>query len=167
MLLDGPTREAASTVINETNLEDRTTNSFTAISGNFGWFITLSATGEKGTGSVVTLSGTSYIGTNYPVTSSAGACFSTVGNARFYTVDFLTSAGRPSGSVRPGTDITEGRFTEIVAGGMPPSPVGTIIQTANNKFMEAVLMGTKTLPVGPAKVGDRFRNYWYKLFDKK
>ena len=167
MLLDGPARESASTVINEANLEDRTTNSFTAVSGNFGWYITLGQAGEKGTGSVVTLSGTSYIGTNYPVTSSAGACFSTVGNARFYTVDFLTSAGRPSGSSSPSSDITEGRFTEIVAGGMPPSPVGTIIAISDNKFMEAVIMGTKTLPVGPAKVGDRFRNYWYKLFDKK
>jgi type IV pilus assembly protein PilY1 len=166
MLLDGAPR--GSTVINEVdNLEDRSLNTFTARPGNMGWYITLGQTGEKGTGSVVTLSGTSYIGTNYPVTSSAGACFSTVGNARFYTVDFLTSAGRPNGSTSPGSDITAGRFTEIVGGGMPPSPVGTIIQTSDNKFMEAVLMGTKTLPVGPAKVGDRFRNYWYKLFDKK
>jgi Tfp pilus assembly protein, tip-associated adhesin PilY1 len=164
MLLDGAPR--GSTVIAETNLEDRTTNTFTAVANNLGWYITLGAAGEKGTGSVVTLSGTSYIGTNYPVTSSAGACYSTVGNARFYTVDFLTSAGRPGGSTSS-TDITQGRFTEIVAGGMPPSPVGTIIAIGNNKFMEAVIMGTRTLPVGPAKVGDRFRNYWYKLFDKK
>jgi type IV pilus assembly protein PilY1 len=165
MLLDGAAR--GSTVIAESNLEDRTTNTFTPITGNLGWYITMSATGEKGTGSVVTLSGTSYIGTNYPVTAGAGACFSTVGNARFYTVDFLTSAGRPSGGTSPSSDITQGRFTEIVAGGMPPSPVGTIISLGNNKFMEAVLMGTKALPVGPAKVGDRFRNYWYKLFDKR
>ena len=164
MLLDGTPR--GTTVINESNLEDRTTNTFTPITGNLGWYITLTQAGEKGTGSIVTLSGTSYIGTNYPVTSGSSACFSTVGNARFYTVNFLTSAGTGTGST-PSSDITEGRFTEIAGGGMPPSPVGTIIQLSNNKFMEAVLMGTKTLPVGPAKVGDRFRNFWFKLFDKK
>jgi type IV pilus assembly protein PilY1 len=162
MLLDGAPR--GSTVITESNLEDRTTNTFTPILGNLGWYITMTKSGEKGTGSIVTLSNTSYIGTNYPVVSGAGACFSTVGNARFYTVDFLTAGGRGSGATN--SDITQGRFTEIVAGGMPPSPVGTIIQIGDNKFMEAVLMGTKTLPVGPAKVGDRFRNFWFKLFDK-
>lgn len=165
MLLDGPDR--GSTVIKESDLEDRTTNTFTAKNPNFGWFITLAKSGEKGTGGIVTLSGTSYVGTNYPVSSGTQECFSNVGNARFYQINFLTAAGTGTGSGGSNTDITVGRFTEIKGGGLPPSPVGTIIQVGDNKFLESVLMGTKSLPVGPAKVGDRFRNYWFKLFDKK
>jgi type IV pilus assembly protein PilY1 len=163
MLLDGPSR--GTTVLTESDLANRTSNASAPV--NLGWYISLSTSGEKGTGSVVTLSGTSYAGTNYPVVSGSLSCFSTVGNARFYTLDFLTGAGRPPNGSTPSNDITQGRFTETVGGGMPPSPVGTIIQTSDNKFMEAVLMGTKSLPVGPAKVGDRFRNFWYKIFDKK
>ena len=163
MLRDGAAR--GSTVIAESNLEDRTTNSFTPLANNLGWYIRLTTSGEKGTGSVVTLAGTSYIGTNYPVAAGSGVCSSNVGNARFYTVDFLTSAGRGSGS--SATDIALGRHgADTVGGGMPPSPVGTIILTPPNIFTQAVLMGTTALPVGPAKVGDRFRNYWYKLFGK-
>ncbi len=163
MLRDGAAR--GSTVIAESNLEDRTTNSFTPLADNLGWYIRLTTSGEKGTGSIVTLAGTSYIGTNYPVAPDSGVCSSNVGNARFYTVDFLTSAGRGSGSSP--TDIALGRHgDDTVGGGMPPSPVGTIILTPPNIFMQAVLMGTTALPVGPAKVGDRFRNYWYKLFGK-
>jgi type IV pilus assembly protein PilY1 len=165
MLLDGPDR--GSTVIKESDLEDRTTNTFTAKNPDLGWYITLSKAGEKGTGGIVTLSGTSYIGTNYPVSSGSTECFSNVGNARFYQINFLTGAGTGTGSGGSNTDITVGRFTEIRAGGLPPSPVGTIIQVGNNKYLESVLLGTKSLPVGPAKVGDRFRNYWFKLFDKK
>jgi type IV pilus assembly protein PilY1 len=165
MLLDGSDR--GSTVIKESDLEDRTTNSFTAKNPNLGWYITLAKPGEKGTGGIVTLSGTSYIGTNYPVSAGSQECFSNVGNARFYQINFLTGAGMGTGADSSGADITAGRFTEIRAGGLPPSPVGTIIQVGDNKYLESVLLGTKSLPVGPAKVGDRFRNYWYKLFDKK
>ena len=170
MLLDGAAR--GSNVINESNLEDRTTATVVAPStpiggGNLGWFVTLTQSGEKGTGSIVTLEGTSYIGTNYPVAPAAGSCSTTLGNARFYTIDFLTAGGRGGDKATPSSDITVDRFTDIVGGGLPPSPVGTIISAGTNKFMQAVLMGTRVLPVGPSKVGDRFRNYWFKLFDKK
>lgn len=166
MLLDGAARD--NNVITESNLEDRTTATVAPIvGGNLGWFVTLTQSGEKGTGSIVTLAGTSYIGSNYPVAPAATSCSTNVGNARFYTIDFLTAGGRGGDPAHPSADITADRFTDIVGGGMPPSPVGTIIATGNNKFMQAVIMGTKALPVGPAKVGDRFRNFWYKLFDKK
>jgi len=161
MLKDGAPR--GTTVIAETDLDDRTTNK--TLVDKLGWFIRLTNSGEKGTGSIVTLAGTSYIGTNYPVAPDPNVCSNTVGNARFYTVDFLTSAGRGSGSSP--TDIALGRHGgDLVGGGMPPSPVGTITLTPPNTFVQAVLMGPTVLPVGPAKVGDRFRNYWYKLFGK-
>jgi type IV pilus assembly protein PilY1 len=160
-LRDGAAR--GSTVITESRLEDRTENNFTTLNDNLGWYIRLAQSGEKGTGSVLTLAGTAYFGTNYPVAQGSTQCFSTVGNARFYTINFLTGAG--TGFGWSASDITLGRFTETPGGGMPPSPVGTILAIGNT-FVESVLSGTTIQPVGPAKIGDRFRNYWYKLFGK-
>jgi type IV pilus assembly protein PilY1 len=164
MLLDGPAR--GSTVIAESQLDDRTSANNVNPS-NLGWYITLSQQGEKATGSVITLGGTAYFGTNYPTAPVPGTCQNTLGNARFYTVDFLTAGGRGGGVSVPSSDITANRYSEVQGGGLPPSPVGTLIQAGPSKYMEGVIMGTKVLPVGPAKVGDRFRNYWYKKFDKK
>jgi len=152
-----------STVITESTLEDRTNNSYTTINDNLGWYIRLTTSGEKGTGSVLTLSSTSYFGTNFPVVAGSAQCFTTVGNARFWTVNFLTGAGTGVGS--SATDIALGRYEEKAGAGMPASPVGTILAFGNT-FVESVLSGTTIQPVGPAKVGDRFRNYWYKLFGK-
>jgi type IV pilus assembly protein PilY1 len=164
MLIDGAPR--GSTVITEAQLDNRTSAN-NVDPANLGWYVTLTQPGEKVTGSVITLAGASYFGTNYPVQPAAGSCQSNLGNARFYTVDFLTAGGRGGGVSTPSSDITANRFTEIEGGGLPPSPVGTIISSGPSKYMEGVIMGTKVLPVGPAKVGDRFRNYWYKKFDKK
>jgi type IV pilus assembly protein PilY1 len=151
-----------STVITESRLEDRTNNGFRTIIDNLGWYIRLTESGEKGTGSVLTLGGTSYFGTNLPVVAGSEECFTSVGNAKFWTVNFLTGAGTGVGS--SASDIALGRFgPPVEGGGMPASPVGTILAFGNT-FVESVLSGTTIQPVGPAKVGDRFRNYWYKLF---
>lgn len=78
-----------------------------------GFYITLPGAGEKGVNAPTTFGGTVFFGTNRPVRSTTLTCQPNLGEARGYSVNFLTGE----------------RTTKVFdGGGLPPSPVAGIVE---------------------------------------
>lgn len=145
----------------ETDLTDVTENPFqnaTAVIPK-GWYMTLGI-GEKTVGNAVTVSGTTFFGTNRPVPAAEGVCSSNLGEAKLYSVNFATAAA-PTAKDAKGNIIVFPRYSIIPGGGFPPSPVYARV-IVNNKEVDVVCTGSNCQPPpGITTSTKRSRTYWY------
>lgn len=130
-----------------------------------GFYVTLVNTGEKGVNAPTTFGGVVYFGTNRPVAASAQTCKPDLGEARGYTVNFLTGSNTN---------------TLFAGGGLPPSPVtGLVTLSVDGKDTKIPFVigagggtgGDKVSPLGaerpplPIKKNMR-RTYWFREKDR-
>ena len=78
-----------------------------------GCYIQLATNGEKVVNAPFTIAGTTYFGTNRPTPANAAQCTADLGQAHAYKFSLFCSA--PT-------------VTPLVGGGLPPSPVGGIVE---------------------------------------
>jgi type IV pilus assembly protein PilY1 len=129
-----------------------------------GWYRDLSA-GEKVVNSPLTVAGTTYFSTNRPKPPEAGTCDVNLGEARAYGLSFY--GGTPNKTQPDGTI-----GTPLTGGGLPPSPVGGVVQFEDGKQVafiigggdkgSAVEGGRVTIPVSST----RRKLYWNAATDK-
>ena len=130
-----------------------------ALSAAKGWYLTLKA-GEKVVGTALTMGGTTFFGTNQPSAAVSGSC-TNLGKALIYAISFLDASATQDTDGLTGL-TTPDRTTDVVGGGLPPSPVAIIV----DGLPPTVCFGTKCLPGGEAVFGKRYRVYWHNDLDK-
>jgi type IV pilus assembly protein PilY1 len=131
-------------------------------SSNQGWFVTL-GTGEKVVGGATTLNGTVIFGTNLPATSSTYTCTSNLGEARLYSLNYLTG-GATVDQDQNGTLTPSDRYTMLPGGGFPPTPVPVSV-VINGRTYQAAISGTNVVSAPGPGLGRRYRTYWYRTID--
>jgi type IV pilus assembly protein PilY1 len=94
-----------------------------------GWYRKM-AVGEKVVNSPLTVAGVTYFATNKPVPTPPGNCRTNLGEARAYGVAFLTG-GKPASR--------ESISTVLTGGGLPPSPVGGVVELEPGKLVTFVI----------------------------
>ena len=129
-----------------------------------GWYRDLSA-GEKVVNSPLTVAGTTYFSTNRPKPPEAGTCDVNLGEARAYGLTFY--GGTPNKTQPDGTI-----GTPLTGGGLPPSPVGGVVQFEDGKQVAFIIGGGDkgssveggrvTIPVAST----RRKLYWNSATDK-
>jgi type IV pilus assembly protein PilY1 len=98
----------------------------TPVAGTKGWYVNL-LPGEKVVNSPLTIAGVTYFSTNQPSPPLPGTCTANLGIARAYALDFTSgTAGVDKNS--DGTKNSDDMFTVLTGGGLPPSPVGGIVE---------------------------------------
>ena len=105
-----------------------------------GWYLALNANGEKVVNAPFTVGGVTYFATNKPTPTASGSCATSLGEARAYAVDFLTgTAGldRNGNGVKDPLDLS----VKLSGGGLPPSPVGGLVQLDNGMLVNFVIGG--------------------------
>lgn len=125
-----------------------------------GWLFSLS-TCEQVVNRALTIGGTTYFGTNAPTQSTPGTCSTNLGTARGYAVDFLSGTGNTESTI-------------YVGGGLPPSPVGGVVDIDGQKqpfCIGCTPPGTPSPsplegnPIDISPTGARYRVYWYLKTD--
>lgn len=102
-----------------------TTDVVTPVNDDEGCYLTLATDGEKVVNAPFTITGTTYFGTNRPKPSDASKCTPDLGLAYNYT--FPLFCGAPT-------------IQTIKGGGLPPSPVGGIVEmTVNGKTVRTTV----------------------------
>ena len=170
MLKDRPTAYP-SPAITPTNLTDVTTNLAATASdiNTYGWRFnlvdpaTLTFRCEQTVNKALTIGGVTYFGSNGPKSASetSNSCGSNLGNARGYAVDFLTGAP---------VSTNGSRYAIYNYGGLPPSPVGGIVDIDGTKVPFCIGCTTpgdtnpsplQGSPITINPSGARQRVYWY------
>lgn len=128
-----------------------------------GYYVTLGS-GEKVVNASTTIAGFTYFGTNQPTAPSASSCTANLGIAKGYQIATFT-----------GTSV----YTRFDGGGLPPSPVGGLVNILiNGKYqLTPFLIGGGSNCVGCTKSAlapinpllnfkrKRSRSYWYNERD--
>jgi type IV pilus assembly protein PilY1 len=96
-----------------------------------GWYRLLSL-GEKVVNSPLTVAGTTYFATNMPTPPAAGTCSANLGQARAYGFTFF--GGSPNKTQPDGT-----MGTPLTGGGLPPSPVGGVVEISPGKEVAFII----------------------------
>lgn len=160
----------ALTGLDESDLYDATSNAVqssisttaaaavSAINAANGWYITL-ASGEKLTGSGITINGTSYFGTNQPSSVLAEGVCSNLGLATYYGVDYLTG-GATLDTNGDGVFSASDRALDTGVG----NP--TDFFHGEKDGVQGAGSGTKILKGASVKTGQRYRVYWHLELDK-
>lgn len=135
-----------------------------------GWYIAMEV-GEKVVNSPLTIAGVTYFSTNKPVPPAVGSCSANLGRARTYALDFVTgTAGldRDGNGVKDANDL----FVNLVGGGLPPSPVGGIVQLDDGRLVGFIIGGgdsSSPIEAGRIRVDipkTRQKVYWNTKSDK-
>ena len=121
-----------------------------------GWYRDLVA-GEKVVNSPLTVAGVTYFATNKPTPPVAGSCATNLGEAKAYGLSFL-AGGLPTGKSSISTTLT--------GGGLPPSPVGGVVELEPGKLVTFVIgTGAGGSPIEPTRPPltvplNRSKIYW-------
>jgi Tfp pilus tip-associated adhesin PilY1 len=144
----------------------------TAVTAKRGWRFDLnSGTGEQGVTSTTIFGGLVFFSTNRPVTTVTGACQNSLGEARGYAVNLLTSSGAVGTEALCGAN----RSGIFVGGGLPPSPVTGVVPVGGRPVTVMIggiqRTGATSSPIGSQRVKPvisqkRSRIYWYRDGDK-
>jgi type IV pilus assembly protein PilY1 len=105
-----------------------------------GWYLALNANGEKVVNAPLTVGGITYFASNKPTPTASGSCATSLGEARAYALDFLTgTAGldRNGDGAKDALDLS----IKLSGGGLPPSPVGGLVQLDNGVLVNFVIGG--------------------------
>lgn len=126
-----------------------------------GWFLTLSSTSEPYEQVVttpVTLAGVTYFNTYRAKAANANSCIN-LGTGYAYQVDFQTGIAPEGKSL----------VTQFVTEGIPPSPVGGLVQVGDTT-VPFIIGGPGPTPISPSKITpvvkpDRRPTYRYRRID--
>jgi type IV pilus assembly protein PilY1 len=147
MLKDDKTGKsgAGGTIIKNTDLVAGGTDSSSAK----GWYLEMRK-GEKVINAPLSIGGVTYFSTNRP-TPDPESCQPNLGEARAYAVDFLTgNAGADRNG--DGTKNSDDLSTVLKSGGLPPSPVGGVVQLDDGKLVDFIIgSGAGGSPIAPEK----------------
>ncbi len=131
-----------------------------------GWYVPMRS-GEKVVNAPLAIGGVVYFSSNRP-TPDEKSCNPNLGEARAYALDFLTgSSGRVSGS-----NSAEDLSTKLTGGGLPPSPVGGVVQLDDGKLVDFIIGsgagGSPIAPEQPPRTIPKVRKklYWNTNSDK-
>jgi type IV pilus assembly protein PilY1 len=103
-----------------------------------GCYIELATNGEKAVNQPFTIAGTTYFGTNRPKPANVTSCSADLGEA--YSYKFPLFCGAPAAPVK------------LVGGGLPPSPVGGLVEmTVNGQVVKVPFV------IGAGEGGSPFR----------
>jgi len=117
-----------------------------------GWYLALLA-GEKVINAPLSIAGTTFFSTNQPSAAAGvalGTCAVNLGVARAYAINSLngTAAIDRNGD---GTKNSSDLSTVLTGGGLPPSPVGGVVQLDNGKKVDFIIgSGAGGSPISPA-----------------
>jgi len=145
-------------------------SSQSAIDAAKGWFLNL-APGEKVVNAPLSIAGISYFATNKPTPPGKGVCSPNLGEARAYALDFLTGGAgvdRNADGTKDASDLS----VKLTGGGLPPSPVGGVVQLDNGKLVDFVIGsgagGSPLAPEKPPRTIPKVRKklYWNTNTDK-
>jgi type IV pilus assembly protein PilY1 len=102
-----------------------------------GYYLPLSS-GEKVVNAPLSIGGVTYFSTNKPTPPDQNSCLANLGEARAYAVDFLTGGAgidRNGDGTKNSTDLS----VKLSGGGLPPSPVGGVVQLDDGKLVDFVI----------------------------
>lgn len=155
MIKDRPDAYSATTLASD--LTDVSTPSSTI--NAYGWKFNFAAC-EQSVNKSLTIAGTTYFGTNTPSTATGSSCSANLGVANGYAVDYL------NGNAATGSS----RFASYLGGGMPPSPVGGMVDVDGVR-MPFLIGGIDTSAADASAfqvrkplinpTSKRYRTYWY------
>ena len=155
MVKDTPSAYSTPTVA--ADLTDVTTPSSTI--NSVGWKFNLAAC-EQSVNKSLTIAGTTYFGTNMPSSASGSSCSANLGVANGYAVNYL------NGNASTGS----ARFASYLGGGMPPSPVGGMVDIDGVRVpfliggIDTSLANGSAFQVTKPNIdpkSKRYRSYWY------
>ena len=148
-------------IVTEAALFDATSTPYNSLAS--GYFLTLAA-GEKVVNASTTIAGTTYFGSNQPVAPSQASCIANLGIAKAYQLASFNGTAT---------------FTRRDGGGLPPSPVGGLVNimvNGKNQLIPFLIGGgsncTGCVPSALAPINPllnikrkRSRTYWYNERD--
>ena len=171
MLKDKKTIKDASGMIAITTADLVTGGSAqSALDAALGWYINL-APGEKVVNAPLSIAGITFFSTNKPTPPAPGVCSPNLGEARAYAIDFLTGGAgvdRNGDGTKDSSDLS----VKLTGGGLPPSPVGGVVQLDNGKLVDFVIGsgagGSPLAPEKPPRTIPKVRKklYWNSNTDK-
>jgi type IV pilus assembly protein PilY1 len=141
----------------------------TDITAKKGWVRDLRL-GEKVINAPLSIGGIVYFSTNRPTPLAVdpATCSPNLGEARAYALDFLTgTSGR-----HPGSNDADDVSTKLTGGGLPPSPVGGVVQLDDGKLVDFIIGsgagGSAIAPEQPKRDIPKVRRklYWNTNTDK-
>jgi type IV pilus assembly protein PilY1 len=126
--------------------------------------------GEKVINAPLSIGGIVYFSTNRPTPTEVDplTCSPNLGEARAYALDFLTGT---SGRVK-GSNADDDVSTKLTGGGLPPSPVGGVVQLDDGKLVDFIIGsgagGSAIAPEKPKRDIPKIRKklYWNTSTDK-
>lgn len=133
-----------------------------------GWYLPLSASGEKAVNAPLTVAGVTYFGTNIPKPLNK-QCAPNLGEARGYALTFLNGTAAAGDRNQDGSVNERDLFAEFIGGGLPPSPVTGVVKI-EEKYVRFVIGSGGTGGRASAIEGhqvqvnpnsNRTRVYWY------
>jgi type IV pilus assembly protein PilY1 len=134
-----------------------------------GWYLDMRV-GEKVVNAPLSIGGITYFSTNRP-TPDPLSCSPNLGEARAYAVDFLTgTAGVDRNG--DGTTNADDISIKLTGGGLPPSPVGGVVQLDDGRLVDFIIgSGAGGSPITPEKPVRnipkiRTKIYWNTNSDK-
>ncbi len=122
----------------------------TPVNAAKGWYLALAA-GEKVINAPLSIAGTTFFSTNQPsaAAGSVGVCSVNLGVARAYAVNFLTGTAALDRN-NDGTKNASDLAVVLTGGGLPPSPVGGVVELDNGKKVDFVIgSGAGGSPITP------------------
>jgi type IV pilus assembly protein PilY1 len=135
-----------------------------------GWYLALE-TGEKVVNSPLTIAGVTYFSTNKPQPPAPDVCTANLGRARSYGLDFVSGTAGLDRDGNGTKDVND-LYTDLVGGGLPPSPVGGIVQLDDGRLVGFIIGGgesTSPIEAGRIRVDipkTRQKVYWNTKSDK-
>lgn len=161
MIKDLHAKSAVRSTVTQTDMFDATSAVAAPDVAN-GWYINLS-TGEKVVGSSATLNGTVFFGTNLPQAAVAGTCAPNLGEARLYSINYITSNATVDNTANGAITLAD-RFKVRQGGGYPPSPVLVSVQILGKTY-QAAISGAQVLSAPGISINKRTKTFWYRVFD--
>jgi type IV pilus assembly protein PilY1 len=133
-----------------------------------GWYLPLE-TGEKSVNAPLTIAGTTFFGTNKPKSTSTTSCEPNLGVARGYAINYLNGTSVVGDRDKDGDVDRNDLYTDFTGGGLPPSPVGGLVQIGDKTFRFLIGGGgddTKGSPIEGTDFtanpsSNRTRVFWY------
>ncbi len=122
----------------------------TPVNAAKGWYLALAA-GEKVINAPLSIAGTTFFSTNQPsaAAGSVGVCSVNLGVARAYAVNFLTGTAALDRN-NDGTKNASDLAVVLTGGGLPPSPVGGVVELDNGKKVDFIIgSGAGGSPITP------------------
>ena len=130
-----------------------------------GYYVTL-ATGEKVTGTAISIGGSTFFNTNQPSASAGGGvCGSNLGISRAYEISTIDATAVVDFNASGALSVAD-RARVLPGGGYTPDPVRAVVDIdGTGTLRDIVIRGTDVSSPGTLSLNSRLRRYWYKEID--